>query len=622
MLAGRYRLGDVIGRGGMGRVWEAQDVVLRRTVAVKELTLGGHMAEDDRAVLQERMKQEARAAARINHPHVVTVHDVLEEDGRPWIVMELVDGRSLDEVVRQDGPLPPRRAAAVGAAVLEALRAAHAAGVLHRDVKPGNVLLARDGRVLLTDFGIAVVEGDSAITRTGELVGSVDYLAPERARGGRPGPASDLWSLGATLYAAVEGRSPFRRTSPIGTLQAVVYEELPEPRAAGPLRPVIAALLAKDPAARPPAGQLTTTLAAIAADDPRRTPRGRRPGAKAVAAVVAVALLAGAGAVLAVVRHRGDEGVPAGYVRVHDPAGFSLAVPRGWQRQLDGDQIDYTPDGGAHRLRIGVGRAKPGLNPYMHLLELEKSLRALPDYTRVRLHQNTFRGRDGGLWEFTWTDSKEHPGPRRAVDQAYVTGDGTEYALYMGAPADDWAAASARFQVALQTWRVDGPKSSAATDGPEPSAATTSAPGLPAGFREVADPAGFSLALPEGFRRSSEPPRIYYYSAGKEFRVGIRTQRPDPGGPEAVMRAQDASGPAAYQGYRDGFVTATTQNGHPAALWQFTWDGFSPGEPRRTFDLCWEEDGRQYDLWVSSPLHLAERGRGYFDTARATFDAG
>ncbi|MDX2705510.1 serine/threonine-protein kinase [Streptomyces sp. PA03-6a] len=456
MLAGRYRLGDVIGRGGMGRVWEAQDVVLRRTVAVKELTLGAHLAEDDRAVLQERMKQEARAAARINHPNVVTVHDVVEQDGRPWIVMELVDGRSLDEVVRRDGPLPPRRAAAVAAAVLEALRAAHAAGVLHRDVKPANVLLARDGRVLLTDFGIAVVEGDSAITRTGELVGSVDYLAPERARGGRPGPESDLWSLGATLYAAVvEGRSPFRRTSPIGTLQAVVYEDLPEPRAAGPLRPVIAALLAKEPAARPEAGRLATTLAAIAAGGPRRRRPGRRRTAL-VAAAVAVALLAGTGAVLAVVKGRGDgSGVPAGYVRVHDPAGFSLAVPRGWKRQLDGDQIDYTPDDGAHRLRIGVGRAAPGLNPYMHLLELEKSVRALPDYTRVRLHQNTFRGGDGCLWEFSWTDSKEHPGPRRAVDQAYVAADGSEYALYMGAPAGDWAAASAGFQVALQTWRPE-----------------------------------------------------------------------------------------------------------------------------------------------------------------------
>ncbi|MFJ5218350.1 serine/threonine-protein kinase [Streptomyces sp. NPDC088354] len=461
VVAGRYRLGDLIGSGGMGRVWEAQDVVLRRTVAIKELTLGAHLAEEDRVLLQTRMQQEARAAARINHPGVVTVHDVVEQDGRPWIVMELVDGRSLEEAVRKDGPLPPREAARVGAAVLDALRAAHAAGVLHRDVKPANVLLARDGRVLLSDFGIAVVEGDAAITRTGELVGSVDYLAPERARGGRPGPESDLWSLGATLYAAVEGRSPFRRTSPIGTLQAVVYEEPPEPRTAGPLRPVITGLLRKEPAARTPAGELATTLAVVAAGRAHHGgPRGRRGVLAAVAVPVAVALLAAV--VVAVLHDRGGDtaagatgGVPAGYVRVTDPAGFSVAVPRGWKRQLDGDQIDYTPDNGAHRLRVGIESRPADPNPYMHLLALEKDVRALPRYTRVRLHQNTFRGGDGALWEFTWTAEKENPGPRRAVDQAYRAPDGTEYAVYMGAPAADWPASLARFQVALQTWRTE-----------------------------------------------------------------------------------------------------------------------------------------------------------------------
>ncbi|MFJ4850561.1 MULTISPECIES: serine/threonine-protein kinase [unclassified Streptomyces] len=465
VLAGRYRLGDLIGSGGMGRVWEAQDVVLRRTVAVKELTLGAHLAEEDRALLQTRMQHEARAAARISHPGVVTVHDVVEQDGRPWIVMELVDGRSLEEAIRADGPLAPREAARVGAAVLDALRAAHAAGVLHRDVKPANVLLARDGRVLLSDFGIAVVEGDAAITRTGELVGSVDYLAPERARGDRPGPESDLWSLGATLYAAVEGRSPFRRTSAIGTLQAVVYEEPPEGAGAGPLGPVIAGLLRKEPAARTPADRLAAALSVVAAGGPRQErPRPRRVRA-ALAVSVAVALVAGAAVLVTVLRDHGHggnggsaaastAGVPAGYERVHDPAGFSVAVPRGWKRQLDGDQIDYTPDNGAHRLRIGIERQPAEPNPYMHLLGLEQDVRALPRYSRVRLHQNTFRGGDGALWEFTWTAGNENPGPRRAVDQAYRAPDGTEYAIYMGAPAADWPASLARFQVALQTWRT------------------------------------------------------------------------------------------------------------------------------------------------------------------------
>ncbi|WP_282690742.1 serine/threonine-protein kinase, partial [Streptomyces sp. CC216C] len=260
VLAGRYRLGDVLGRGGMGKVWRAHDEVLHRTVAVKELTAGLYVAEADRLVLHARTQKEARAAARITHPGVVTVHDVIEYDHRPWIVMQYVDGPSLADEAKEKGDIAPREAARIGLHVLSALRAAHGAGVLHRDVKPGNVLLARDGQVLLTDFGIAAIEGDSTITRTGELVGSIDYLAPERVRGGDPGPASDLWSLGATLYTAVEGTSPFRRTSPISTMQAVVTEEPPAPVNAGPLGAVITALLRKDPAERPTAAQTEQML--------------------------------------------------------------------------------------------------------------------------------------------------------------------------------------------------------------------------------------------------------------------------------------------------------------------------------------------------------------------------
>ncbi|MFF0744408.1 serine/threonine-protein kinase [Streptomyces sp. NPDC004111] len=260
LLAGRYRLGDVLGSGGMGRVWRARDEVLHRTVAVKELRAGLYAAEADRAVLHARTQKEARAAARINHPGVVTVHDVLHHDDRPWIVMEYVDGPSMADALKETGSFDPREAARIGLHVLGALHAAHAVGVLHRDVKPGNVMLARDGRVLLTDFGIAAIEGDSTITRTGELVGSIDYLAPERIRGEDPGPASDLWALGATLYTAVEERSPFRRTSPIGTLQAVIAEE-PEPSYhAGALGPVIVALLRKEAGDRPGAEQTRRML--------------------------------------------------------------------------------------------------------------------------------------------------------------------------------------------------------------------------------------------------------------------------------------------------------------------------------------------------------------------------
>ncbi|SEL07735.1 Serine/threonine protein kinase [Streptacidiphilus jiangxiensis] len=265
MLAGRYLLGPRLGRGGMGTVWRATDQMLDREVAVKELSVG-HLAEEDLQIVQSRMKQEARAAARIKHPGVITIHDVVEQDGKPWIVMELIDGRSLSELVEQEGVIDPREAARIGAQVLAALERAHLAGVIHRDVKPANVLLERGtGRVVLTDFGIATFVGDSALTRTGDLVGSPDYLAPERVHGGRPGPESDLWALGATLYAAVEGQSPFRRESPLTTLAAVVTDPLPEPRNAGPLAPVLQALMAKEPQQRPPATDVRRMLENIAA---------------------------------------------------------------------------------------------------------------------------------------------------------------------------------------------------------------------------------------------------------------------------------------------------------------------------------------------------------------------
>jgi serine/threonine protein kinase len=264
LLAGRYRLVDTIGSGGMGRVWRARDEVLHRAVAIKELTAALYATESDRVRLFARTDAEARAAARINHPAVVTLHDVFEYDSRPWIVMELIEGTALADEVRERGRVEPQEAARIGLWVLRALSAAHEAGVLHRDVKPGNVLLAEDGRVLLTDFGIAQVDGDTALTRTGEIVGSVDYIAPERVRGRDPGPASDLWALGATLYTAVEGRSPFRRTTPLTTMQAVVDEEPPEPAHAGPLGPVITALLRKHPAERPGATEAEKMLAEAA----------------------------------------------------------------------------------------------------------------------------------------------------------------------------------------------------------------------------------------------------------------------------------------------------------------------------------------------------------------------
>ncbi|MHC3468333.1 serine/threonine-protein kinase [Streptomyces sp. 7R007] len=549
LVAGRYRLADSIGSGGMGRVWRAHDEVLHRAVAIKELTAALYVSEGDRDRLLARTRAEARAAARINHSAVVTVHDVLEHDGRPWIVMELVEGYSLADAVKERGRVEPAEAARIGLWVLRALRAAHSAGVLHRDVKPGNVLLGHDGRVLLTDFGIAQIEGDTTITRTGEVVGSVDYLAPERVRGHDPGPASDLWALGATLYTAVEGRSPFRRTSPLSTMQAVVEEEAAESRYAGALGPVITSLLQKEPALRPGAAEAEQMLAEAA--EGRRpnaaqayvptghVPRGRSPepptGAypsasaplppltgptvigptgmgpqgtgqygvgqggmgpatgtvaaapapkrrrlRTVVLAIALAVLVGGGTAVALQkwdqgRQEQGQGGTAGsttspsptgtpvsdWKYYNDPWGFSVYLPKGWKRQVvgvDGDlrQVDYTPDDGKHFVRIAIDTSPDFNNAYDHQLDLEKQLQRLVDYHRVRLEKNLYRDRDGSVWEYTWVaqpkDTK-FPGPRRAVEETYMSREGTEYALYISSPAKDWARTSKQFTALLQGWQ-------------------------------------------------------------------------------------------------------------------------------------------------------------------------
>ena len=250
-VGGRYRLLIALGAGGMGTVWRAYDELLGREVAVKEVRLPDGLGDEDREILLARTMREARTAAQLDEVHVVRVYDVVEDDHRPWIVMELVEGTSLGQRVRVDGPLPSAVVAQIGLSVLSALAAAHAAGILHRDVKPSNVVLAEDGQVVLTDFGVATADGDVTLTATGMLIGSPSYLSPERARGQPGGPPSDLWSLGATLYAAVEGRPPFERGDALSTITAAIVEPHDPPTRASPdLAHAIDGLLAKEPADR------------------------------------------------------------------------------------------------------------------------------------------------------------------------------------------------------------------------------------------------------------------------------------------------------------------------------------------------------------------------------------
>ncbi|MGW5350566.1 serine/threonine-protein kinase [Streptomyces sp. NPDC004031] len=492
VVAERYRLGARLGRGGMGTVWAATDELLHRTVAVKEL----HLADGEQRALRE-----ARGLARIRHPNVVVVYDVVEQDGRPWIVMELVDGRSLAEVLREDGPLPPREAARVGAAVAGALLAAHERGIQHRDVKPANVLLDRTtGRVVLTDFGIARVPGSDTVSETGAFVGSPEYTAPERMDPNQAaGPESDLWSLGALLCAAVEGHSPFRGESVAEIVHAVAFADIRPPEAVGPLLPVVRGLLERDPARRMAAADVRTVLVAYA------------------------------------------------------EAGIEPPTPPTVPRAV--------PEPGPGRGRKGRRRRLlAGLAAAVLIAVVAGGTAAVV----------VLRGRDGG-------------------------GAAPSPAVTTQAPATTTAA-------------------------PRP---TPTASPLPAGFRTVADPHGWSVALPDGWDRQEVPPRVYYWSADHAFRFGERIQPPGKGTAYDVMHGQDvqargAKGP--YRGYRDGVVTRTAQQGADAALWEFTYDGFGDGKgARRTFDLCWVQDGRMYDVWLSGPLDRTEETRALFDTARRTF---
>ncbi len=311
LIGGRYRLDEPIGRGGMGTVWQGYDSLLKRAVAIKAVRFPAELAGGDVDGLRARFLREARSAAQLTHPGIVTVFDVAQEAGRAFIVMELVDAPTLEELVDGNGPLSPRRAAAIGGHVLAALRAAHEQGIVHRDVKPGNVMVPSAGPAKLADFGIAFVQEDTRLTGSGLILGSPSYMSPEQAQGHESNARSDLWSLGATLYFALEGVAPFARGQTMATLQAIIEEDPRPPARAEALAPVILGLLSKDPDVRPAAPEVATALERVAgraAPPPpappvtgtpapvarRARPTARRPGR--VAATLIVLLLVGGAA--------------------------------------------------------------------------------------------------------------------------------------------------------------------------------------------------------------------------------------------------------------------------------------------------------------------------------------
>ncbi|QHC22894.1 serine/threonine-protein kinase [Streptomyces sp. GS7] len=485
LIADRYRLVERVGRGGMGTVWQAEDELLGRRVALKKLHVPPHLHEDEVQRLYERTRREARSAARITHPNVIVVHDVVDDVGLPCIIMEYIPSVTLGDVLKQRGRLPLGEVTRIGRIMAVALRAAHDAGVLHRDVKPANVLLGNDGRIVLTDFGIAVEPGTPSLTRTGELVGSVQYLAPERLRSGiaEPGPACDLWSLGVTLYQAVEGRLPFHRDTAIETAYAIAAEEYEPPRDAGNLTPVIQGLLVKDPGRRMDAheaerllGRTATTTAATASlvppappervDDPvdetvAPAPVGRRSRRTAlwiVSAVVVAATVTGGvllwpgGGAATGSAHPSGAGtsgpppnpspsppppLPAGYHLKTADQGFSIPVPDGWTlKNVPGGEVAYLDPSGLVGLRVDVVEFA-GSDPLRHWHETEEAQtrRDNPGYERVRMAPTTFRGRPAGYWEFTFRGQvREY----RAVELAFSDTDGTQYVVYLSAPNAQW----------------------------------------------------------------------------------------------------------------------------------------------------------------------------------------
>jgi tRNA A-37 threonylcarbamoyl transferase component Bud32 len=609
LVAGRYRLVERIGRGGMGTVWRAVDELLGRQVAVKKLHPRPQLDDRELATLHERTRREARAAARISHPCVVVVHDVVEDDGVPVIVMEYVPATNLADLVKRDGPLPPAEAARIGRAMLAALRAAHAAGVLHRDVKPGNVLLgggdAADGegpgggRVVLTDFGIAQASGTSTLTRTGELIGSIDFLSPERLTGGhQPGPEADLWALGATLYQAVEGRSPFRRDTAFETAWAIAHEDPPPLRAAGSLAPLITGLLERDPGRRLTAAQAERMLRDEAAElDTAWHERAHRAGAPG-----------------------------------HGPTAPTARLPRPPATGNAARSATANPTGPAapHATGHGYDHGHPGPYP---------AARTATDATDATAHVHE-----------PPTAQVAHPapasydpaGPRAPYRDARAAGPARRRKAVL------WTAAVAAVVVAAGaaalTLRPTGhpsagptarPTSSASRtptptptarptpSGPDP-AATGAAP--PAGYHLATEGAlGFAVTVPDGWKRTVKAGSQEVDYVSPDGLTGLRVDIEDYAGSDHYKHFQQVEGQTRTRvdDYQRMRMNRTRWRDRPAAVWEFSFQGTA--RQWRAIDLAFSGDAahggsdREYAVYLSAPYASWASALPVFDTAVAGF---
>ena len=568
LLGGRYRLGEPLGKGGMGVVWAGRDEALGREVAIKEVVLPIGLAADDRETLRRRTLREARAAARISSTAAVTVYDVVEEDGRPWIIMERLAARSLADRLQNDGPLPARHVAEVGLDILDALEAAASVGVLHRDVKPGNVLLPSDGRAILTDFGIATVEGDATVTTSGLLLGSPAYMSPERARGERATLASDLWSLGTTLYAALEGRSPFERSGTLATLNAVLHDPLPAMVRGGELADVIQSLLVKDPDRRPDLREVRAALQRIVAR--KETP------------------------LLALGEATNDTQTP----RVADAPTTTTSnadthgAIESWLDRPD-ERTSTTPwhrDRRALSVLLVVG------------MLLAAGLAGLGIFY------------DWPSPDTAATQVESQPSARTEPTAAESSQPTTSPTMPAVVPPTSSPSANTLPPGGGATEQDSGSAGSGSDAGP-----AVPAVALPEGFRLHTDPTGFTVAVPDGWARSTEGPRTYFQDpeSGRFLLVDQTTEPKDD--PLTDWQANEPSVAARLSGYERISLARVDYRGWNTADWEFTWDGRN-GQIHVLNRNIRVSDERAYALYWSVPESLWADSRGMFDVIAQSFE--
>ncbi|MEU7891394.1 serine/threonine-protein kinase [Nonomuraea sp. NPDC049152] len=607
-VAGRYHLKEPIGRGGMGIVWRAHDELLDREVAVKEVRYAAVLG-DEVQLLNRRTMREARAAARFTHPNVIVVHDVIEEDDRPWIVMQLVPSRSLGQVIKSEGPLQPRKVAEIGLAVLEALKGAHDAGVLHRDVKPENVLLAEDGRVVLTDFGIATLETETALTMTG-LAGTPAFIAPERLKGLPARRESDLWSLGATLYTAVEGKAPHERGMAMATMMAVLNDDAAPATKAGPLKPVLDGLLAKEPVQRLTVDETARMLRRIIGQAQNETVRVERPPAVPDVDV---------------------DDTPT------DPSLPVIVPPVAAKPPL---RKPLKPKPGATKPDTGKSAAsKPPVPEPEPEPEPEVAKPAAPAPTTAmpaaaeapsELFETGMR-----LPETPTAASVGRPGVRRAlpfvaVAIAILVVGGVAGLLGLRSAGNEAPQSSKEptekvtttvTATATATTPAAQPSTTATpSTGPSPSPSDT-APALPEGWRMYKDKEmGFSVALPpdwETYQRKGS--QVYFRGPGASSNSYLMIEEsPDPGDdPYGDWKKQEPGARSGFGGYKLLDIKKVDYM-KAAADWEFIWNT-NTGETRVRNRGFVTDNGRGYALYWHTLNKNWKRDLRFFDTFAATF---